>query len=92
MAGVSGEGLLEEITRPGEYWTVITGDGTKYVFGLNKLEGAGTNDRTKSVPRRALCARQPARVRCRCASSCRAHARRRLPLGLHVLSMRLWLS
>ncbi|MFJ7335061.1 RHS repeat-associated core domain-containing protein [Streptomyces sp. NPDC101116] len=33
----------------GEYWTVITGDGTKYVFGLNKLEGAGTDDRTKSV-------------------------------------------
>ncbi|WP_234352954.1 RHS repeat domain-containing protein [Streptomyces sp. NRRL B-1140] len=33
----------------GEYWTVITGDGTKYVFGLNKLEGAGTDDRTRSV-------------------------------------------
>ncbi|WP_430379382.1 RHS repeat-associated core domain-containing protein [Streptomyces sp. B1-3] len=33
----------------GEYWTVITGDGTKYVFGLNKLEGAGTDDRTNSV-------------------------------------------
>ncbi|MFI9547841.1 polymorphic toxin-type HINT domain-containing protein [Streptomyces sp. NPDC052016] len=26
----------------GEYWTVITGDGTKYVFGLDKLDGADT--------------------------------------------------
>ncbi|MGP4083859.1 RHS repeat-associated core domain-containing protein [Streptomyces sp. KR55] len=33
----------------GEYWTVVTGDGTKYVFGLNKLDGAGTDDRTESV-------------------------------------------
>ncbi|MFG3065272.1 RHS repeat-associated core domain-containing protein [Streptomyces sp. NPDC048231] len=33
----------------GEYWTVITGDGTKYVFGLNKLPGAGATDRTDSV-------------------------------------------
>ncbi|MFJ6539129.1 RHS repeat-associated core domain-containing protein [Streptomyces sp. NPDC091385] len=33
----------------GEYWTVITGDGTKYVFGLNKLDGAGADDRTNSV-------------------------------------------
>ncbi|WP_240110489.1 RHS repeat-associated core domain-containing protein [Streptomyces sp. MUM 203J] len=32
----------------GEYWTVITGDGTKYVFGLNKLDGAGTQ-RTNST-------------------------------------------
>ncbi|MFF4248915.1 polymorphic toxin-type HINT domain-containing protein [Streptomyces sp. NPDC001822] len=32
----------------GEYWTVTTGDGTKYVFGLNKLSGAGT-ERTNSV-------------------------------------------
>ncbi|MGW0837337.1 RHS repeat-associated core domain-containing protein [Streptomyces prunicolor] len=32
----------------GEYWTVITGDGTKYVFGLNKLPGADTQ-RTNSV-------------------------------------------
>ncbi|WP_367322735.1 polymorphic toxin-type HINT domain-containing protein [Streptomyces sp. HUAS ZL42] len=32
----------------GEYWTVITGDGTKYVFGLNKLDGADTQ-RTNSV-------------------------------------------
>ncbi|WP_079087113.1 polymorphic toxin-type HINT domain-containing protein [Streptomyces silvensis] len=33
----------------GEYWTVITGDGTTYTFGLNKLKGAGTDDRTDSV-------------------------------------------
>ncbi|MEW2086894.1 polymorphic toxin-type HINT domain-containing protein [Streptomyces sp. NPDC005283] len=33
----------------GEHWTVITGDGTKYVFGLNKLDGAGATDRTNSV-------------------------------------------
>lgn len=33
----------------GEYWTVTTGEGTKYVFGLNKLDGAGTSDRTNSV-------------------------------------------
>ncbi|MFD9224143.1 polymorphic toxin-type HINT domain-containing protein [Streptomyces sp. NPDC060064] len=33
----------------GEHWTVTTGDGTKYVFGLNKLAGAGANDRTNSV-------------------------------------------
>lgn len=33
----------------GEYWTVVTGDGTKYVFGLNKLDGAGSDDRTQSV-------------------------------------------
>ncbi|MEV6057628.1 RHS repeat-associated core domain-containing protein [Streptomyces sp. NPDC052107] len=33
----------------GEYWTVVTGDGTKYVFGLNKLDGAGADDRTQSV-------------------------------------------
>ncbi|MEU5521850.1 RHS repeat-associated core domain-containing protein [Streptomyces sp. NPDC047860] len=32
----------------GEYWTVITGDGTKYVFGLSKLEGADTQ-RTNST-------------------------------------------
>ena len=32
----------------GEYWTVTTGDGTKYVFGLDKLPGAGT-ERTNSV-------------------------------------------
>ncbi|MFR9797801.1 polymorphic toxin-type HINT domain-containing protein [Streptomyces sp. MS06] len=32
----------------GEFWTVITGDGTKYVFGLNKLAGAGS-ERTNSV-------------------------------------------
>ncbi|SDP62183.1 RHS repeat-associated core domain-containing protein [Streptomyces sp. cf386] len=33
----------------GEYWTVTTGSGTRYVFGLNKLDGAGTDDRTNSV-------------------------------------------
>jgi RHS repeat-associated protein len=33
----------------GEYWTVTTGNGTRYVFGLNKLDGAGTTDRTNSV-------------------------------------------
>ncbi|MEU9343625.1 RHS repeat-associated core domain-containing protein [Streptomyces sp. NPDC048278] len=33
----------------GEHWTVTTNDGTTYVFGLNKLPGAGTEDRTKSV-------------------------------------------
>jgi RHS repeat-associated protein len=32
----------------GEYWTVITGDGTKYVFGLDKLDGADAQ-RTNSV-------------------------------------------
>ncbi|MEU9919151.1 ricin-type beta-trefoil lectin domain protein [Streptomyces sp. NPDC051001] len=33
----------------GEHWTIITGDGTKYVFGLNKLDGASADDRTNSV-------------------------------------------
>ncbi|MGW0916236.1 polymorphic toxin-type HINT domain-containing protein [Streptomyces sp. NPDC002784] len=32
----------------GEYWTVVTGDGTKYVFGLNMLDGADTQ-RTNST-------------------------------------------
>ncbi|MGW1915698.1 RHS repeat-associated core domain-containing protein [Streptomyces sp. NPDC002076] len=32
----------------GEYWTVTAGDGTKYIFGLNKLPGADTQ-RTNSV-------------------------------------------
>ncbi|MGI5413873.1 polymorphic toxin-type HINT domain-containing protein [Streptomyces chartreusis] len=32
----------------GEHWTVTTGDGTRYVFGLNKLPGAA-NERTNSV-------------------------------------------
>ncbi|GAA4904489.1 RHS repeat-associated core domain-containing protein [Streptomyces coeruleoprunus] len=32
----------------GEYWTVITGDGTRYVFGLDKLDGA-TTQRTNSA-------------------------------------------
>ncbi|MER8027993.1 RHS repeat-associated core domain-containing protein [Streptomyces bauhiniae] len=36
----------------GEYWTVITGDGTKYVFGRNKLDGAAAQrtDATWTVP------------------------------------------
>ncbi|MFE2159919.1 RHS repeat-associated core domain-containing protein [Streptomyces lydicus] len=33
----------------GEYWTVTTSDGTTYTFGLNKLPGAGADDRTDSV-------------------------------------------
>ncbi len=33
----------------GEYWTVVTGDGTKYVFGLNKLDGAAADQRTNST-------------------------------------------
>ncbi|WP_406490673.1 polymorphic toxin-type HINT domain-containing protein [Streptomyces sp. NBC_01604] len=32
----------------GEYWNVITGDGTTYVFGLDKLDGADTQ-RTNSA-------------------------------------------
>ncbi|GGV69313.1 hypothetical protein GCM10010261_63770 [Streptomyces pilosus] len=32
----------------GEHWTVTTGDGTKYVFGLHKLDGA-TTQRTNST-------------------------------------------
>ncbi|WP_461712273.1 RHS repeat-associated core domain-containing protein [Streptomyces sp. DSM 41013] len=32
----------------GEYWTIITGDGTKYVFGNNKLDGADSQ-RTNST-------------------------------------------
>ncbi|MER6407097.1 RHS repeat-associated core domain-containing protein [Streptomyces viridosporus] len=32
----------------GEHWTVVTGDGTKYVFGLNKLDGA-VDQRTNST-------------------------------------------
>ncbi|MER5372056.1 polymorphic toxin-type HINT domain-containing protein [Streptomyces sp. NPDC002553] len=38
-----------DLDDKGEYWTVTTGDGVKYVFGLNKLDGAGTTDRTESV-------------------------------------------
>ncbi|MFJ8939789.1 RHS repeat-associated core domain-containing protein [Streptomyces sp. NPDC102365] len=33
----------------GEYWTVTTGEGTVYTFGLNKLPGAGADDRTLST-------------------------------------------
>ncbi|WP_405868347.1 polymorphic toxin-type HINT domain-containing protein [Streptomyces sp. NBC_01515] len=36
------------IDGKGEYWTVTTGDGTQYKFGLNKLPGADTQ-RTNSV-------------------------------------------
>ncbi|MEU4267690.1 RHS repeat-associated core domain-containing protein [Streptomyces sp. NPDC026092] len=32
----------------GEYWTLVTGDGTKYVFGQDKLDGA-TTQRTNST-------------------------------------------
>ncbi|MYU21839.1 polymorphic toxin-type HINT domain-containing protein [Streptomyces sp. SID8352] len=32
----------------GEYWTVVTGDGTTYVFGRNKLDGAA-DQRTNST-------------------------------------------
>lgn len=32
----------------GEYWKVVTGDGTTYTFGLNKLPGAGS-ERTNST-------------------------------------------
>ncbi|MFF6960147.1 RHS repeat-associated core domain-containing protein [Streptomyces sp. NPDC008317] len=38
----------DSVDGAGEYWTVTTGDGTQYVFGLNKLTGAGTQ-RTNSV-------------------------------------------
>ncbi|MFI0940473.1 RHS repeat-associated core domain-containing protein [Streptomyces sp. NPDC021020] len=38
----------DSVDGAGEYWTVTTGDGTKYVFGQNKLPGAGTQ-RTNSV-------------------------------------------
>ncbi|MEV8092502.1 RHS repeat-associated core domain-containing protein [Streptomyces nigra] len=36
----------------GEYWKVVTGEGTTYTFGLNKLPGAGTErtDSTWTVP------------------------------------------
>ncbi|MFJ8827689.1 RHS repeat-associated core domain-containing protein [Streptomyces sp. NPDC102467] len=33
----------------GEYWTLTTGDGTTYTFGLNKLDGAPADQRTDSV-------------------------------------------
>ncbi|MFG2840211.1 RHS repeat-associated core domain-containing protein [Streptomyces zaomyceticus] len=38
----------ENTDNDGEHWTVTTGDGTRYVFGLDKLEGA-TTQRTNSV-------------------------------------------
>ncbi|WP_406488868.1 polymorphic toxin-type HINT domain-containing protein [Streptomyces phaeochromogenes] len=33
----------------GEYWRVTTGDGTRYTFGLHKLPGAPSGERTNSV-------------------------------------------
>ncbi|MDG9700911.1 RHS repeat-associated core domain-containing protein [Streptomyces sp. DH37] len=45
----NGDGGDSGIDGEGEHWTVIKGDGTKYVFGLNKLDGAGAEDRTNSV-------------------------------------------
>ncbi|WP_308368917.1 RHS repeat-associated core domain-containing protein [Streptomyces sp. ISL-36] len=36
------------IDGAGEYWKIVTGDGTTYTFGLNKLDGADT-ERTNSV-------------------------------------------
>ncbi|MFD6530440.1 RHS repeat-associated core domain-containing protein [Streptomyces sp. NPDC060184] len=45
---VSGVGAAQKGDGAGEYWKVVTGDGTAYTFGLNKLPGA--NDaRTNSV-------------------------------------------
>ncbi|MFD9051731.1 RHS repeat domain-containing protein [Streptomyces zaomyceticus] len=38
----------DAIDGAGEYWKVVTGDGTTYTFGLNKLDGADT-ERTNSV-------------------------------------------
>ncbi|MFJ2937951.1 RHS repeat-associated core domain-containing protein [Streptomyces sp. NPDC087219] len=38
----------DNIDGAGEHWKVVTGDGTTYTFGLNKLDGAGT-ERTNSV-------------------------------------------
>ncbi|WP_051845583.1 polymorphic toxin-type HINT domain-containing protein [Streptomyces globisporus] len=38
----------DTIDGAGEYWKVVTGNGTTYTFGLNKLEGADT-ERTNSV-------------------------------------------
>ncbi|MFI7368378.1 polymorphic toxin-type HINT domain-containing protein [Streptomyces sp. NPDC050149] len=38
----------DSVDGTGEYWKVITGDGTTYTFGLNKLPGADT-ERTNSV-------------------------------------------
>jgi len=38
----------DNIDDNGEYWTVVTGEGTKYVFGLDKLDGA-TDQRTNST-------------------------------------------
>ncbi|MEW2518251.1 RHS repeat domain-containing protein [Actinacidiphila alni] len=47
-AGADNGDQGDSVDGAGEYWTVTTGDGTKYVFGLDKLPGAGTQ-RTNSV-------------------------------------------
>ncbi|MFF0110703.1 polymorphic toxin-type HINT domain-containing protein [Streptomyces hirsutus] len=49
--------LVEHLTNTGlgngdsngEYWRITTGDGTRYTFGLHKLPGAPTDERTNSV-------------------------------------------
>ncbi|MFG3042194.1 RHS repeat-associated core domain-containing protein [Streptomyces sp. NPDC048330] len=46
--GDDGGDGADNIDGAGEYWKVITGDGTIYTFGLNKLTGADT-ERTNSV-------------------------------------------
>ncbi|MFE9258007.1 hypothetical protein [Streptomyces sp. NPDC006879] len=43
-----GDTATDPADKDGEYWKVITGDGTTYTFGLNKLPGAGSQE-TKSV-------------------------------------------
>ncbi|WP_327350273.1 RHS repeat-associated core domain-containing protein [Streptomyces sp. NBC_01304] len=45
----NGDDGATDIDGKGEYWTVTTGDGTSYTFGLHKLPGAGTDERTKST-------------------------------------------
>ncbi|WP_158939218.1 polymorphic toxin-type HINT domain-containing protein [Streptomyces sp. NRRL S-87] len=44
-----GDTTTDPNDKDGEYWRVITGDGTTYTFGLNKLPGAPDTDRTNSV-------------------------------------------
>ncbi|MFI8104012.1 polymorphic toxin-type HINT domain-containing protein [Streptomyces sp. NPDC086023] len=44
-----GDPLTDPNDKDGEYWRVVTGDGTSYTFGLNKLPGAPDTDRTNSV-------------------------------------------
>lgn len=45
----AGDTETDASDKDGEYWRVITGDGTTYTFGLNKLPGAPDTDRTNSV-------------------------------------------